>query len=110
MNGPDTGPFESIVGLNTELEVAIATIPATDTQYLVHAPRIATNYYGDSCLCAWHPCGKDTISFRLVVNQHCCFMTVGMMYTQVATSRSHVDSGKLLSTRPPTIYFADLLC
>jgi hypothetical protein len=41
----------------------------------------ATNYYGDACLCAWHPCGKDTIiSFRLIVSQHYCFMTVGMMY------------------------------
>src|SRR5712664_36978 len=41
----------------------------------------ATNYYSDACLCAWHPCGKDTISFRLIVSQHCCFMTVGSLYT-----------------------------
>src|SRR5467141_1545712 len=105
-----------IVGLNTELEVAIATLLSPylsiQNQSMLRTQHgTATNYYGDSCLCAWHPCGKDTISFRLVVNQHCCFMTVGMMYTpQVATSRSHVDSGKLLSTRPSTIYFADLLC
>ena len=43
---------------------------------LVHH-RTATNYYDDACLCAWHPCGKDTISFRLIVSQHCCLMTVG---------------------------------
>ena len=34
----------------------------------------------------------------------------GIHTPRVATSRSHVDSGKLLFTRPPTISFADLLC
>jgi hypothetical protein len=110
---------ESIVGLNTELEVAIATYyNHTSHRYSIQIQSMlrtqhgtATNYYSDACLCAWHPCGNDTISFRLIVSQHCCFITVGMMYTlRVATGRSHVDSGKLPFTRPPTIYFADLLC
>ena len=72
----------------------------------IPAHGTATNYY-----CTWHPCGNDTTSFRLIVSQHCCFMTVGMMYApRVATGRSYVDSGKLPFTRPPTISFADLLC
>jgi hypothetical protein len=45
-----------------------------------YRPRQATNYCGDVCLCAWHPCVKDTISFRWIVSQYCYFMIVGMMY------------------------------
>ena len=60
MNGSDTGPrfklalplgtvIESIVGLNTELEVAIATLLPYQPQILntnsVHAPNSAWNSY-----------------------------------------------------------------
>src|SRR6266478_8155786 len=75
-----------IVGLNTELEVAIATLlspyHSIQNQSMLRTQHgTATNYYGDACLCAWHPCGKDTISFRLIVSQHCCLMTVGIHVT-----------------------------
>src|SRR5467141_4614823 len=100
-----------IVGLNTELEVAIAH---HTTQYKIspcselNMEQLQIIIVMLACVPA---CGNDTISFRLIVGQHCCFMTVGIMYTpRVATGRSHVDSGKLPFTRPPTIYFADLLC
>src|SRR6267143_5077267 len=90
-----------IVGLNTELEVAIATLlspyHSIQNQSMLRTQHgTATNYYGDACLCAWHPCGKDTISFRLIVSQHCCFMTphespqVKVMVTVVSyRSRDH---------------------
>ncbi|KAN0077433.1 hypothetical protein V8E54_005737 [Elaphomyces granulatus] len=45
----------------------------------------------------WYPCGNDTTSFRLIISQHCCFMTVGMMYApRVATGRSYVDNVLIL--------------
>src|SRR6266478_1535904 len=100
-----------IVGLNTELEVAIATLlspyHSIQNQSMLRTQHgTAINYYGDACLCAWHPCGKDTISFRLIVSQHCCFMTphespqVKVMVT-VVSYRSRDD----LFRRPPMLIY-----
>ena len=54
---------ESIVGLNTELEVAMLPYyNHTSHRYSIQIQSMlltqhgtATNFYGDACLCAWHP-------------------------------------------------------
>ena len=80
-----------IAGLNTELELAIAIYqPQLLNTILVHQHGTATNYYGNACLCSWHPCAKDTISFRWIVSQHCCFMIVGMMYCRRLRDKSNL--------------------
>ena len=80
MNGPDCHELE---GYRTVMDYRSGGGIETESHRLTFtniSQHGSPTNYGDACLCASHPCVRDAIFFHWIVSQHCCFMTVGIVY------------------------------